>query len=318
MTESVRDRWLSIGMSVLLHGSLVALLAIGWWHFRSSTPAPSVPINATVVDARTLKGVGAASTPTPKQKPAPQAQPQQQPPPPLEGPPPPTPDELAMRQQAAQQEAQHEAEAQKQLLARQQAEQAREEQEKAQAAAAQQAADQAAEAKKAAEAEVAAHARKLAQTKKLAEAKKKAAAAKLAAQKKLAEERKLAAEKKLAEQQSEAERAARVADLQQSLREEEQASAASGALASWQTELESRIQQHWNRPPTAQAGIDCVLNVSLVSGGDVTDVTLGQCNGDDAVRESIKNAVYAASPLPPPPNNIAFPHQLVIEFKPTT
>ncbi|MGH8180636.1 MAG: cell envelope integrity protein TolA, partial [Steroidobacteraceae bacterium] len=110
---------------------------------------------------------------------------------------------------------------------------------------------------------------------------------------------------------------ARVADLQQSLQEEERSSAASGALASWTSELESRIQQHWLRPPTAQQGIDCILNVSLVSGGDVTDVTLGQCNGDDAVRESIKNAVYAASPLPPPPNNIAYPHQLEIEFKPT-
>jgi colicin import membrane protein len=229
-----------------------------------------------------------------------------------------------MRQQAAQAEAQHEAEAQKQLLARQQAEQEKqaqeEQQRKAQEAAA---AEQAAEAKKAAQAKAAAQARKLAEAKKLADARKKAAA-KLAAQKKLAEERKLAEEKKLAaqrqaeaERQAEQERAARVADLQQSLREEEQASAASGALASWTSQLESRIQQHWIRPPTAQPGIDCVLNVSLISGGDVTDVSLGQCNGDDAVRESIKNAVYAASPLPPPPNNIAYPHQLEIEFKPT-
>ena len=326
-SESVRDRWLSIGMSVLLHGSLVALLAIGWWHFRHPAPAPTPPIDATVVDARTLKGVGAASTPTPKLKPAPQTQPQQTVPPPAQpavGPPPPTPDELAMRQQAAQQEAQHEAEAQKHLLARQQAEQekqAREEQERQ--AQQEAAAAQAAEAKKAAEAKAAAQAKKLAQATKLADAKKKAAA-KLAEQKKLAEERKLVEAKKLAAKreaeaarQAEAERRARVADLQQSLREEEQASAASGALASWQSELESRIQQHWIRPPTAQQGIDCILNVSLVSGGDVTGVSLGQCNGDDAVRESIKNAVYAASPLPPPPNNIAYPHQLEIEFKPT-
>ena len=324
-TESVRDRWLSIGMSVLLHGSLVALLAVGWWHFRHPAPAPTPPIDATVVDARTLKGVGAAQTPTPKAKPAPQTQETPPPPQPSEGPPPPTPDELAMRQQAAQAEAQHEAEAQKQLLARQQAEQEKQAQEEQQrqaqeaAAAAQAAAD-----KKAAEAEAEAQAKKQAQAKKLADAKKKAAA-KLAAQKKLAEERKLAEAKKLAaqrqaeeERQAEAERQARVADLQQSLREEEQASMASGALASWTSVLESRIQQHWIRPATAQPGIDCVLNVSLISGGDVTDVTLGQCNGDHAVQESIKNAVYAASPFPPPPNNVAYPHQLEIEFKPTT
>jgi colicin import membrane protein len=301
MTESVRDRWLSIGMSVLLHGSLIVLLALGWWHFRSSAPAPTVPINATLVDARTLKGVGAASTPTPKAKPAPQAQP----PPPVQGPPPPTPDEVAMREQAAKLEAEHEAEAQKQLLARQQAKQAREEaQQKAQAEA-----EQAAEAKQAEEAAAAA------QSAKLAEAKKKAAA-KLAAQKKLAEERKLAEEKKLAEQQAAAERAARVADLQQSLQEDERATAASGALASWQSEITSRIQNAWIRPPTAQPGIKCVLNVSLVPGGSVSSVSIGDCNGDDAVRQSIQTAVYNASPLPPPPNGIPFPRQLIITFQP--
>lgn len=314
MTESVRDRWLSIGMSVLLHGSLIALLALGWWHFHEAAPPPSVPINATVVDARTLKGVGTASTPAPKRTaPHAPAAAQQVPPPPAaqpEGPPQPTPDELAMRQQAAKEEARHEAEAQKELLARQQAEQARQEAEqKAQEAAA----EQAAEAKKAEAASAAAQARKLA-------AAKKKAAAKLAAQKKLADERKLAEAKKLAqehEREAAAERAARVADLQQSLQEDERAAAASGALASWQSEITSRIQNAWIRPPTARPGIKCVLNVSLVPGGSVTGVSLGECNGDDAVRQSIQTAVYNASPLPQPPNGIPFPRQLIITFQPT-
>lgn len=294
-------------MSVLLHGSLITLLALGWWHFRHPAPPPTLSINATVVDARTLKGVGSASIPAPKPK---QAPPQAQPtPPPVvqpEGPPPPTPDELAMREQAAKEEAEHQAEAEKELLARQQAalaRQARQQQEEA---------AQAAEAKKAEEAQAAAEAK----AKKLAEARKKAAA-KLAAQKKLAEERKLAEEKKLAEQQAAAERAARVADLQQSLREDEQATAASGALASWQSEITSRIQNAWIRPPTARPGIKCVLDVGLVSGGSVTSVSIGECNGDDAVRQSIQTAVYNASPLPAPPNGIPFPHQLIITFQPT-
>ena len=313
MSDSKRDRWLSIGMSVLLHGGLIVLLALGWWHFRQQAPPPSVPINATVVDARTLKGLGTASTPAIKPKAPPKAQPQQ-PPPPVEGPPPPTPDEIAMRQEAAKEEAQHEAEAQKALQARQQAEAAREAERQAAEAAAEQ---QAAETKKADEAKAAAQAKKQAKAKKLAEAKKKAAA-KLAAQKKLAEERKLAEEKKLAEQQAAAERAARVADLQQSLREDERATAASGALASWTSEITSRIQNAWIRPPTAQPGIKCVLNVSLVPGGTVTGVSIGECNGDDAVRQSIQTAVYNAAPLPPPPNGIPFPRQLIITFQPTS
>lgn len=303
MAESVRDRWLSIGMSVLLHGSLIVLLALGWWHFRQPAPASSPPIDATVVDARTLKGVGVAPTPSPQKKVPPQAQPQQPPPAPVEGPPPPTPDEVAMRQQAAKEEAEHEALAQQRL-------QAREAQRKAAEAAA---AEQAAETQKAEEEQAAAQA--AAQAKKLAAAKK--AAAKLAAKKKLAEERKLADEKKLAAQQAAAERAARVADLKQSLQEDERATAASGALASWQSEITSRIQNAWIRPPTARAGIKCVLNVGLVQGGSVTSVSIGECNGDDAVRQSIQTAVYNASPLPAPPDGIAFPSQLIITFQPT-
>lgn len=308
MPEPARDRWLSIGMSVLLHGSLIAMLAFGWWHFRQAAPTQSPPIDATVVDARTLKGIGTAPTPAPKPKPAPQPPP----PAPQEGPPLPTPDEVAMREQAAKQEAQHEAEAQQQLLARQEAREAAKQKAEEEAAA------EAAQAKAAAQAKeeaAAAQAKKLAHEKKLADARKQAEAKRLAAEK-LAEQRKLAAEKALADQRAAAERAARIAELQQSLQEDEQAKVASGALASWTNVLKSRIQQHWMRPPTAQQGIDCVLNVSLVTGGDVTDVSIGECNGDDAVRESIKNAVYAASPLPPPPNNIAFPHELQIEFKP--
>jgi colicin import membrane protein len=290
MAESVRDRWVSIGMSVVLHGSLIALLALGWWHFRQTAAPPSVPINATVVDARTLKGVGTASTPSPEPKAPPQAQP----------PPHPIPvEEVAIREQAARAEAEHQEQAER-------AEEARQAQRKAAEAAA---AEQAAEAQKAEEAQAAEEAKKLAAAKK--------AAAKLAAKKKLEADRKLAEEKKLAAQQAAAERAARVADLQQSLQEDARASAASGALASWQSEITSRIQNAWIRPPTAQPGIKCVLNVGLVAGGSVTSVSIGDCNGDDAVRQSIQTAVYNAAPLPPPPDGIPFPHQLIITFQPT-
>jgi colicin import membrane protein len=302
MPEPARDRWLSIGMSVLLHGSLIALLAFGWWHFRRpAAPPPTLSIDATVVDARTLKGVGTAPVAVPKPKPAPSETPV----PPAEGPPLPTPAELAMRQQAAQEEARHQAEAEQQLLARQQAKAARE------AAAAQAAAQEkaAAEAKAAADA---AQAKKIAREQELAEARKKAEARKLAA----AQARKLAQEKKLAEERAAAQRAARVAELQRSLQEDERAAAASGELASWQAEITSRIQQAWIRPPTAQPGIKCVLDVTQVPGGSVTGVSIDQCNGDEAVRESIQAAVYRASPLPPPPDPSLFQRELIITFEP--
>lgn len=295
-------------MSVLLHGGLIVLLAVGWWHFRRAAPAPTMPINATVVDARTLKGLGTASISAPRPKAPPVTQPT-----PVEGPPPPTPQEIAMREQAAQEEALHQAQAQQELQAREQARAARQAERKAAEAAA---AQQAAAEQKAEEAQAAAQARKLAEAKKQAQARKKAAA-KLAAQKKLEQERKLAEEKRLAEQQAAAQRAARVAELQQSLQEDERAAAASGAMASWQAEITSRIQNAWIKPPTAQPGIKCVLNVGLVPGGSVTGVSIGECNGDDAVRQSIQTAVYNAAPLPPPPNGVPFPRQLIITFQPT-
>jgi len=49
----------------------------------------------------------------------------------------------------------------------------------------------------------------------------------------------------------------------------------------------------------------------------VLDVKLGDCNGDQAVRESVVNAVYRSSPLPAPRDPRAFERRLVIVFKPT-
>jgi colicin import membrane protein len=140
----------------------------------------------------------------------------------------------------------------------------------------------------------------------------KAAAAKAAADKAAA---KAAAERA---RQEEADRREREADLKRSLAAEEHAEVArnGAALASWESMIAARINRAWLRPPTAKAGIDCMLNVTQVPGGEVTQVSIGQCNGDQAVRESIEAAVYRASPLPPPPDPALFDRSLKIEFKP--
>jgi colicin import membrane protein len=59
-----------------------------------------------------------------------------------------------------------------------------------------------------------------------------------------------------------------------------------------------------------------MLYVTQVPGGEVTQVSIGDCNGDQAVRESIQAAVYRASPLPPPPDPSLFDRNLKIDFKP--
>jgi colicin import membrane protein len=159
-------------------------------------------------------------------------------------------------------------------------------------------------------------------------AEEQAAAAK-AAQEKAATEAKQAAEEKRKAQEAAAavaaataaeaqEQSEREAELQRSLAAEARSSSPSSneALASWRAQITAKITRGWLRPPTARAGLECDLYVTQVPGGEVTQVKFGQCNGDQAVRESIEAAVYRASPLPPPPDPALFDRDLKITFKP--
>ena len=56
--------------------------------------------------------------------------------------------------------------------------------------------------------------------------------------------------------------------------------------------------------------------MTQVPGGTVTDVRVGECNGDAAGVESIKLAVLKASPLPAPPDPSLFQRMLHLEFNP--
>jgi colicin import membrane protein len=115
-------------------------------------------------------------------------------------------------------------------------------------------------------------------------------------------------------------RAAREADLQRQLAAEEAeglALARSGVKDEYRALLTQAIERNWIRPPSARAGLACTLYVNQAAGGTVVDVRLGTCNGDEAVRESIVNAVYRASPLPPPSDPRAFERRLEILFRPT-
>jgi colicin import membrane protein len=303
--ERASDRWASIVLSVLLHGALAAAIGYSWYSYKRERPAPTLAIEATVVDAKSVPGVGklppqpepAPPAPTPPPVPPPDTQPQVEP----EGPPPPTPEELAKREQEQKEQADREAQAKQQDEDRKRAEQEKQ-QESALAE------EKAAEDKRVEEKRLADEQAKKAQDK--AEADRKAAEAK-----KKADDKRLADEKQKAEEQAKADREA---DLRRSLDQElrQDAARSSGALASWQSQITARIQRAWLRPASARPGIECVLNVTQVPGGEVTNVRIGTCNGDQAVRESIEAAVYRASPLPPPPDPTLFERSLVITFRP--
>ncbi|HEX9208056.1 MAG TPA: cell envelope integrity protein TolA [Steroidobacteraceae bacterium] len=171
------------------------------------------------------------------------------------------------------------------------------------------------------------------QRQKLAEQKARDAAA-LAEQKRKADEakQKEALEAKQRQQQEQATRDAkakadreakaradREAELKRALASEEEGEAIqrSGVVDEYRALLTQTIERNWIRPPSAKPGLECTLNVTQATGGTVLAVAIGTCNGDQAVRESITNAVYRSSPLPAPRDPRVFERRLVIVFKPS-
>ncbi len=113
------------------------------------------------------------------------------------------------------------------------------------------------------------------------------------------------------EQEAEALRVREIADEDARL-----AAMNSGAMAAYQFALKQKIMRNWIAPASALPGIECVVDVRQLRGGDVITVTVGRCNGDAAVRRSIEAAVIKASPLPEPSDPNLFQRDLRITFKP--
>jgi len=113
-------------------------------------------------------------------------------------------------------------------------------------------------------------------------------------------------------------RAARETYLARELAREEQRIGAenSGLNDRYAAEIRARVERAWIRPPTAKPGLRCIVNVTQVPGGTVTDVKIGECNGDAAVLQSITLAVFRASPLPAPPDTSLFQRSLKLVFAP--
>jgi colicin import membrane protein len=284
MIERRSDRVLSIVLSILIHAAIVGVLLWGWFQYRRPTATPpSLAIEATVVH----NAPAAAAPPAPAPTPAPE--PTTPPPPPT-----PSPEEQAAQQareeQAARQKTQEqERAAQEKRNAEEQAQQQREREQAERAAAEKAEAERAAAAK--AEAERAAAAK--------AEADRKA--------QQLAQQRK-----------ADQERAQREADLRSQMASEEHVNAvqSSPAKAEYLSLITARINHAWIRPPSARSGVKCLLHITQIPGGVVTNVVVAGCNGDEAVRQSAETAAYRASPLPAPSDPALFDPNIDVTFAP--
>ena len=107
-------------------------------------------------------------------------------------------------------------------------------------------------------------------------------------------------------------------DLQRQLAAEadRQQAERSGLMDQYVRMIQDKIERNWTRPLSATSGLDCVVSVAQAITGDVLDVHVAACNGDDAVRRSIEAAVRLASPLPKPPNPNLFERNLNVRFRP--
>ena len=295
MPGFVREHLRPLAGSAALHLLLIALIGGMALRWTTSQPPQQLAIEGVVVDARDLPKSVRENRAIREPRSAPEPAPEPAPRPKPATPPPPDPAAEALQAERARA-----AEQQRQADARREAAQARE---RAEAVERDARREQAARDKVAAEKAAA----------------EKAAAAK-AAKDKAAREK--AEQDRVAKQQAADEaraRAAREAEVRRALAAEEEemaATARSGVQDEYRALLSQAIERSWLKPPSARAGLACTLYVTQVPGGAVTDVRLGSCNGDEAVRESIVNAVYRASPLPPPRDPRAFERRLEIVFRP--
>lgn len=102
-------------------------------------------------------------------------------------------------------------------------------------------------------------------------------------------------------QREEQERLAAEAEAQRQAAEQREFQ--SGRLATerekYMIAIQQIVTQNWLRPPTAQAGLRCEVNVVQIPGGEVISATVGRpCNADPVTRRSIIAAVERAGNLP--------------------
>ena len=81
-------------------------------------------------------------------------------------------------------------------------------------------------------------------------------------------------------------------------------------------QIERKVEQNWLRPPTTKRGFHCEVMVTQTPLGDVIDVQMLKCDGEEAFQKSVERAVLKASPLPPPPDPAVFERKIQFTFRP--
>jgi colicin import membrane protein len=281
MWQAVRENPRAVTYAVLMHVGLLMLLVFSLdWTPKSVTPGTTRPIQAELVDMSKLREIEA-------QKKAEQQR-----------------IEAEKRKQV--QEKQRKVEAEKQRKAEQEKKRkaVAEKQRKADVERKRKA-EQAVKRKAAAERKQ--KAEQAAKQKAAAERKQKAEQA--AKQKAEAERKKKAAAAAEAARQREAEQA-----LQAQLAEEAAQARAQSALSEFIPYIQEKVQNNWLRPAGSPPGLSCVIQVTLIPGGEVVGTRVVRSSGNQLFDASVERAVQKASPLPLPADSALFKYFREINF----
>jgi len=137
--------------------------------------------------------------------------------------------------------------------------------------------------------------------------------------------RQAALQKQLQKQAEQRQQRRAIASLQQQLAAEEQqreaaataartAAKAQSAIARYKDLIRQKVERNWVRPLNTEKGMECVVRVKLVPGGDVLQARVVQSSGNPVFDRSVENAVYKASPLPLPDDTTLFDYFRELEF----
>ncbi len=294
MKESLADKARAVLYSLLLHGFLIGLIALGLlW----TTATRTVVMPGPVIEA-SLVGPTAAPKPASRKSQAKPARPKPTPPPPKVEEEKPKPDTVAPPEPPKQDLVEQQRIA---ALAEQKADEVKKEQE---------------EKRRREQILLEQEKQEVARQKELEQVRKELAAAEK--KKNLEKERlKQLQDKRLADQQD--------ADKQRmdELLEQESKEAQTGAggqdndlTARYAAAIQAAVTQNWNRPESIPAGLRCTLLIVQIPGGDVISARVtSPCNADPGARLSIEQAVMRAAPLPYRGYEKVFSREITLNFK---
>lgn len=78
--------------------------------------------------------------------------------------------------------------------------------------------------------------------------------------------------------------------------------------------IRQKVERSWSRPGGSSAGMQCVVRVRVVPGGEVLSARVVKSSGNALFDRSVENAVFKASPLPLPSDAEIFEYFREIEF----